>query len=272
MGRLEHVLLAFNRGKVSPLGLGRIEVKRIGLAAEEQTNFIPRVLGSMSLRPGLGYLGSTKSSNAAKYLPFIYSTTDTALLEMTASTMRIWVNDALVSRVGPSFTVPALNTWTDNDEAGATSTWTGTYLQLVGTGTNAAIRDTAVTVTSTGVEHAIRITVDRGPVMLRVGTAAGDDSYVNETTLRTGVHSIAFTPTGNFYIRLFGRRIPYSWVSSVTAEAAGTVELPTSFTGSDLQNIRQEQSGNIIYLACSGQQQRMIERRDTTTNSWSFTY
>ena len=72
MGRLEHVLLAFNRGKVSPLGLGRIEVKRIGLAAEEQTNFIPRVLGSMSLRPGLGYLGSTKSSNAAKYLPFIY--------------------------------------------------------------------------------------------------------------------------------------------------------------------------------------------------------
>lgn len=267
MGRLEHVLLAFNRGKVSPLGLGRIEVKRIGLAAEEQTNFIPRVLGSMSLRPGLQYLGTSKSSNSARLIPFVFATTDTALLEMTATTMRVWVNDALVTRAGPSFTVPALSTWTDNDEAGSSSTWTGTYLQFVGTGTNSAIRDVQVTVGTPNVEHALRIVVARGPVYLRIGTSAGDDSYVHETTLRTGTHSIAFTPTGNFYIRLFGRRIPYSWVTSVTAESAGTLEVPTPFTANDLDSLRQEQSGNIIYLACDGMQQRMIERRDN--NSWS---
>ncbi|WP_196300918.1 hypothetical protein, partial [Streptococcus pneumoniae] len=67
--------------------------------------------------------------------------------------MRVWVDDALVTRPSVSTAVANgdfttnLTSWTDNDEAGATSQWVSPgYMELVGTGTNAAIRDQQVTV------------------------------------------------------------------------------------------------------------------------------
>ena len=58
MARENTALVAFNRGRVSQLALARTDIKRIALSAETMTNWVPRVLGSMSLRAGLGYLGS----------------------------------------------------------------------------------------------------------------------------------------------------------------------------------------------------------------------
>ena len=78
-----HALLAFNRGLVSRLALARIDLKRTGLSAEIQTNWMPRVLGSMMLRPGLEYIGETKDSGETKMLPFIFATGDHTLIELT---------------------------------------------------------------------------------------------------------------------------------------------------------------------------------------------
>lgn len=50
-------LLAFNRGIISPLALARTDIERLALSAEVQTNWMPRLLSSMMLRPGLGYIG-----------------------------------------------------------------------------------------------------------------------------------------------------------------------------------------------------------------------
>jgi hypothetical protein len=63
--RTEVAKLAFNRGLVSRLGLARADIKRLQLAAETQTNFDSRVLGAMSLRPGWGYLGSSRNDAKA---------------------------------------------------------------------------------------------------------------------------------------------------------------------------------------------------------------
>ncbi len=46
-------LYAFNRGVLDPLAMARADVKRTALSAAIQTNFIPRSLGAMALRPGL---------------------------------------------------------------------------------------------------------------------------------------------------------------------------------------------------------------------------
>jgi hypothetical protein len=51
MARQEAVIAAFNRGRVSRFGVARSEVKRIALAAQTQTNYVPKVLGSMTMRP-----------------------------------------------------------------------------------------------------------------------------------------------------------------------------------------------------------------------------
>jgi hypothetical protein len=268
-------LLAFNRGILSTLGAARTDLARYAMAAEIQTNWMPRVLGSMMLRPGWKYLGSTAGNAVSKTIPFVFATDDTAEIEITAASLRIWIDDVLVSR--PAVTAAVTNGnfdsdvtgWTDSDESGATSAWlAGGYLSLIGTGPNAAIRDQQVTVNETNVEHALRIVIARGPVILRVGSTSGGEEYVGETTLGTGTHSLAFTPTGNFHIRVQNRRQAASLVDSITVEASGTLTLPSPWAAADLSLIRRFQSADVVYIACAGYQQRKIERR--AVRSWSI--
>lgn len=270
--------VALNRGLISRFALARVDLARTGLAAEQMTNWRPRVLGSMSIRPGTQYLGTTYNNAKAKTFPLIYTDTESARLELTEGKLRIWRDDALVTRVAvtASITNGAFTSdvtgWTDNDESGGASTWlTGGYLALLGNGTNAAIRDQQVTVNEVNTQHALRIVIARGPVILRVGSTSGGDEYITETTLGTGTHSLTLTPTGNFYIRLMNRRLFTSLVDSVTIESAGVLTLDTPWQETDLSKIRlsqQSQSADVAYVACDGFQQRKIERR--SNNSWSI--
>lgn len=287
MGRQHIALVAFNRGLVSRLGLARADIKRVAMSAQTMTNLMPRVLGSMMLRPGLEYLGATKSNAVGYQIPFVFSTNDKAVLELTTLVMRVWVDDELVTR--PSTTAAVTNgnfdanlgSWTDADEAGATSAWvTGGYMGLTGNGTANAIRTQQVTVAGAniGVETALRIVIQRGPVVLLVGSTSGGDEYIAETILATGTHSLAFTPTGDFYIQFQSALERQTLVSSCNVEAAGTMELPTPWVEDDMSLVRYDQSGDIIYVASAklgadgepdgiGYQQRQIERRGET--SWS---
>src|SRR5574341_1015868 len=215
MPRAAIPLQSFNRGLISRLALARTDIARVALSAETMTNWIPRVLGPMSLRPGWRHLGSSASDAAARYLDFVFSTSDKALPELTDTAMRVWVNDALISRpTGVTTAVTNgnfdtnLTGWTDVDEAGGISDWvTGGYMGLTGNGTAAAIRRQQVTVPagSLNIEHGLRIVVQRGPVTLRVGSTAGGDEYVTETDLETGNHSLAVTPGGDIHIQFSSR-------------------------------------------------------------------
>ena len=105
MGIGQPAILAFNRGRVSPKALARVDIQRMAFSADVQTNLPPRVLGSMSLRPGWEYLFSTAGNAAAKYMPFIFSATDTALPEVTATGIRFAVSDAIITRASVSSAV-----------------------------------------------------------------------------------------------------------------------------------------------------------------------
>jgi hypothetical protein len=269
-----HALLSFNRGLVSRLALARIDLKRTGLSAETQTNWIPRVLGSMMLRPGTGYIGATKSNSAARIIPFIFTTSDRILLELTTTALRVWDTYAVITRptVSATITNGTFNTdltgWTDYDESGATSVWaTGGYMSLTGTGVNSAIREQAVTVNETGTEHGLAIRVERGTVTLRVGSTSGGAEFLSDTVLREGYHSISVTPTGNMYIRVSNATKYASLLDSIDIEAAGEMSVTTPWTASDLQNIRVDQSGDVVFVACKDVQQYRIERQ--ASRSWS---
>ena len=271
---MKPALVAFNRGRISKLALARTDFKRTALSAEIQTNWRPRTLGSMMLRPGYGYIGSTMNNAAAINMPFVFARDDTARIELTNNAMRVWVNDALVTRAAVTAAVTNgnfdadLTGWTDLDGAGATSAWlAGGYMSLIGAVNAFAKRRQQVTVDQVGVRHALDIIIERGPVLIRVGSTAGGDEYITETTLRTGSHSLAFTPTGNFYIDLFSYNAYASLVTSINVASAGAMYLATSWAESDLYKLRWDQSGDIIYVACDGQRQKQIERR--ATDSWS---
>lgn len=276
MQRTIDSLYALNRGVVAKSGLARMDVKRLALAAEIQENWLPKVLGPMIIRPGTGYIGSIGDSE--RLMRFVFATDDFAILEATPNLLRVWINDALVTRPSVATTITNgtfdtnLTGWTNMDDAGGTSSWAaGGYMQLVGSGTARAMREQHVTNASSNTEHGIRINIRRGPVTLRIGSTSGDDDLVGETTLYTGYHSLAITPVGDFYIRFFSTQIPLVLVDSCTIEAAGIMTLPTPWPRTSLGLLRYDQSGDVVFVACKGIQQRRIERRGTRPNarSWS---
>lgn len=267
---------AFNRGIISRRALHRLDLKRSALAAETQTNWMPLVLGPMMLRPGTRYSGRTQSDAAVQMIPFVFSTTDTALLECSASAMRVWISDALLTRPTVSSTVTngtfdaGITGWTDSDESGGVSTGVaGGYLNLAGTETAYAQVDQEipVAVADRGVEHGLRVQVIKGTVTLSVGATIGTGTYISDMLLGPGWHSVAVTPTANFWIRLASRGIAPAQVSACTIEAWGVVTLPAPWAAGDLGLLRYDQSGDVVFIAYGTGRQQRIERQ--ATRSWS---
>ena len=268
-------IYALNRGLVSQLGLARTDLKRMALSSSIQTNLMPRMLGSAMNRPGLQYLGTSFNNAQAKYLPFIESTTDTNLIECTDETLRFWYPDS-TGAPGVILTLASVTTaitngtfsgnlsgWTNADGAGCVSEWvSGNFMQLTGNGANRAEEYQAVSLGSgdSGVEHAVRIIVILGQILLNIGTSAGDGTYANNLTLGVGTHSIAFTPTGTFYVDISNATQVRALVESCTIGSSGALTLPSPWATSDLQMLRWWQSADVMYVACKGQQQQKIVR------------
>ncbi len=255
-------LLAFNRGVVSNRGLARIDVERIAMSADEQSNFVPRVLGSMMLRPGLEFIDRTELDTAytARNLPFVFGADDTAMLEMSAVQMRVRIDDELITRpaVTATITDPGFNSalgggandWQDQSDTGGTALTTGGVAKMKGDGTDFGIIQQTVALQESGVEHALAIAIQHGPVRFKVGSTAGEDDYFTETRLGVGTHSLSFTPTTDFTIEFANEREFDVWILSCNLETASVLDLTTPYAPEDLPYLRWAQSGDVIYIAC----------------------
>lgn len=256
-------LQAFNRGIISSRALARMDIERVGMSAEICSNWMPETIGPMSLRPGTGLVGSIP---APTYLiPFHRSTNDVALLEFTAGSLRIWRDDALVTRPTPAGTInnsdfsSGLTGWTDSSEATATASVTSGVLSLVGTGfAEAKIRQQ---VSAGG--GAVRLSIARGRVKVRIGTASGLADIYDET-LDAGEHSLVVDSA--FHIELASDLQRAVLVNSVSMESAGVLSLP-AFTS--ITWLRYAQSADVVYMATDGGAPKKVERRNN--NSWSIT-
>ena len=88
---------------------------------------MPRAVGSMMLRPGWQYIDDTYNDAKAAHVPFIFSLSDTAIIELTNQAMRVRVNEQVITRVsvGTTITNPNfsgnLSGWNNEDQAGCTS-------------------------------------------------------------------------------------------------------------------------------------------------------
>lgn len=269
-------MLAYNRGEVSALALARVDLAKLQLAADCQLNWEPRVIGAMSLRRGLSYVGGVRSDLATRLLPFIFSRYDTALVELTSSAMRIWVDDALVTRPAVGTTVQngdfsTLLGWSLVATDGCVSIITSNSLQLhaqAAGGRAYGATFVGVSPGDRGVRHALRITVVKGPVDLLIGYSLDQDDLLGRVSLGTGTHSIAFTPTTNFYLQFETRGTNTKVISGAQIEAAGPMTVPTTWDAADLPDLRIDQSGDVIFVTCAGRQSaKKIERR--AIDSWS---
>lgn len=269
--RTNAALIAFNRGIVSKLALAREDVDRVQFSAEEMENWVPRTLGSMMVRPALTHIGAIVAPSY--FAPFVFSTDQKSLLEFSAGSLRVWTDGEVVSREAVTATVTNggfdtdLSGWTGADETGASSAWASGSLSLTGSGFNYARQRQTVAVTESGQAHAFRVVIERGPVEIRFGTSAGDDSLL-KATLRTGTHSLVVVPTSTIHIELSSQLARAVLVDSIEVEGAGEVVLTTPYSQSDTRHLRFAQSADVVYLSCQGCPQKVVERRDN--GSWSF--
>jgi hypothetical protein len=126
-----------------------------------------------------------------------------------------------------------------------------------------------VVINEPGTEHSLVIVVPRGPITLRVGSSARDDDYIRETVLGTGYHNLSLTPESDIYITLQTSSQANRVVSSLAIGDSGTVEIVTPWAHENLDDIRYDQSADVVYLDCDGVRAQKIERRGTG-RSWSI--
>jgi len=277
MARQNVALMAFNRGLASELAVARVDMEKAELLATEFNNWIPRVLGPMSLRPGLEakYVSNNDGTKSVLF-PFTYAIGDSRIIEIDA-TGAVYFSDgsSYISTTGyATYTIAnsdfMLTTdWTDADELGATSTVVGDgYLRLTGTGAAYAIREQAVATTA-GVMHTILLNVNYGTCSIIIGSASGAEDVLADVTLRPGAHALTFIPTGaTSYIRLRSKEPYTARITTALAMPAGSlISMAAGFVEADLANIRLTQSGDVLFVACEGKHPLRIERR--AYDSWS---
>lgn len=264
--------LAFNRGRISRLGMARVDLKRTALSAAIQTNWMSRVLGSMMLRPGFGYVAT--ESGPTRSLPFIFSADDSAIVELHDEDVTFVVDDERLDRGAVTASITN-GTFATDVSSWATLANTGTWVtgggaQFIGlSGAAEQSLYQVVTINEPTEEHGVRLIVRSGVVRFGISENLGPDVFFNED-LGPGTYSIGFTPTGVAAVVL--SFVSFSntpaIVDSVAIEAAGDLLLPTPWTAADLQNVRVEQSGDVMFMCDGAHQQQTISR--INERSWGI--
>jgi hypothetical protein len=134
------------------------------------------------------------------------------------------------------------------------------YLGLRGTGYNFAAVTQRVEVAESEryKKHGLRIKVDRGKVRLRIGSFVEGDPYFPEITLRPGIYSFSIIPRDDFSITFINYELTETLIEAVQIEGAGDMVLPTQW--SDIYSVREEQSADVVFMACYGVAPKRLER------------
>ena len=224
-------LYSLNGGEVGEEALARLDLQRMQFAASECTNAIPRIVGSLTLRPGLEYM-SELPATAGKTLGYNYSLAGDFLPVFSDQSFRILRNGAYIERSAVGTTIAngdfaggvSFTDWIDTSAGSAAAEFDTGSLKLRGSVfESASVNQTIpVAVADRGTEHGLRIDVRLGPVEVSLGSAAGGNDLIPSFLLEDGSHSLSFTPTtANVHLKLRGDARGVVLVNSVMIEAAG---------------------------------------------------
>jgi len=270
MPKVNAPLYSLNGGEVGKEALARLDLDRMQFAGSEYSNVLPRVIGSMTIRPGLEYIAAATYGDSAM-LEFSKRSDVDIVPILNSGGLRILRGGSYVARAAVGATVTngdfsAFAGWTDDSTGGATASVSGGQLNLSGAAFSRSTATTAISISDQGVEHGLRVVVARGPVHISLGTAAGLDDLIANSAIDDGDHSLAFTPQqATVYLSIWTSENRLTLVDSCQIDVAGDLVLSVPFT--DVSNVRFRQSIDKIYLAVPGYQQREIHHRGPT--SWN---
>jgi hypothetical protein len=301
LARQDEILYSCNSGEISVLALTRTDLAHLRVSAQSQVNWLPRTIGPMMLRPGSEFIGEINNDLPSKFIPFVAAFADTALIELTDSVMRVWVDDGLVTRIAVGTVVPAFGgSWVLTESGTATASVAGGLLTFANVNNGAmatAVATVNVALADQNTEHAVRIVVNNGPVNFQIGSTPSGADVFGVETLDTGTYSMAFTP-GNGVPQVFlqfstfvsqenfntittsnPQGLQQVQVASIAIEGPGPMIIPSPWPQSAIatvtnnvitgpSSIRHTESADVIFVAAAGIAQYQINRYSPT--SWSI--
>ena len=278
----------FNRGEVSKDAFGREDVTRVDNSCESMENFTPERLGPMSFRPGTEAIDtdtlnvSNTIDDETLLVAFPTSIDDPVLLLFavdggipTIQFIRSNVYQFLVRQAVTStwadgdfngvFGAGPTGEWVDSSVGGAVASQAGGALALTGTGTDEAKVFQTTGASDFGEDHAFIFTVDKGEVIVQIGTGGVDSADLFEGRFQIGYHHIEVTlPTAgspdltvtisNANIRegrLLDAELLGDVNTSVPLETALRVNILANTTNrfQILRSLRKAQSADVMYFA-----------------------
>ena len=93
---------SFSGGELSPEMFGRIDDAKYQNGAAVIQNMVTTPLGPAEKRPGFEYVGTTKNNGVARLIPFIYSATQTMVIEIGAGYFRFHTQGATLLYIPPA--------------------------------------------------------------------------------------------------------------------------------------------------------------------------
>jgi hypothetical protein len=91
--------VSFAGGELAPALWGRTDLPIRSVALRRCYNFFPERHGALHSRPGTQYIGKAKVATTVRLLPFIYSDSQTYVLEFSAGYIRFWTAGGFVETV-----------------------------------------------------------------------------------------------------------------------------------------------------------------------------
>lgn len=265
MPKVNPPLYSLNGGEVGDEALARLDLERMQFAGSLYSNVLPRVVGSMTLRPGLERMAELPLGDV-ELLEYDYSQGSDSLPVLSNNELRIFQGDDFISRAAVTTTIAdgdfsAFTGWSDTSTGTATATAAGGQLVLTGAPFRRAEASQTIAVADQGIQHGLRLNVARGPVTVAIGSTIGEDDILSARTLSDGDHSLTFTPSvASIVLRIWSDEDRQILVDSCQIDASGDLVLDSPYGTGDFSAIRYTQSIDKVFIASPSYQQRVLTR------------
>ncbi|MCC6617398.1 MAG: hypothetical protein IT320_28245, partial [Anaerolineae bacterium] len=275
MARRHELAFALNAGGVDVEALSRVDLEKMRISGEHPVvNWLPKVLGPMSLRPGLETRDRCHGDLPVKMFRYVREIGTSYLLLFSADEMRVSSDGSIVQVPVVGSTISE-SLWTNASTGTATATF-GATLSFLATRTATARLRQAVNIDVDDREKAniLRIVVSRGPVYFRCGTVEGGQDIISDQRLDEGTHKLAITPdagTDRVFLELYTSDDVTRAVSQIQFESTllGNVEgdlvLPMPYDYEAAQTLRNWSEIDLIFFGDGQVWPRRVEHRGASS-------
>lgn len=105
MAKVTLIQTNFTSGELSPRVSARVDIARYNNGAKEITNGFPQVQGGITYRWGTRFMGETKSSGRVRLVPYIFSNTQSYMLEVGDLYVRLYNKDGQILSGGSPYEI-----------------------------------------------------------------------------------------------------------------------------------------------------------------------